>query len=231
MPKTKSKTRGKAKRYKIELTSLSALLWCVFLFFLLIWVFVLGILVGRGFLPGTVTTISELKSQITKLQEMVSIKEPYDSSTPKETEQDPKLAFYEKLASKKDEVKNNWKPEADVDELKDEELPPTSEALQKSPEDEKVLISLPEKEESKPSISTVMYTVQLASIGDLGKAEKLIKDLIAQGYDAYFYEIDVKGKTYYRIRCGRFASRNEALIYAQEIEKGAGLKGFVSRID
>jgi len=232
MAKTRSKSRGKAKRYTIELTSISALIWSVILLFLFIWVFVLGVFAGRGFLPSTVqTTISDLKNQIKKYQEMVSHKEPYDSTTLQETDQDPELAFYEKLASKKDEVKNNWEVETKADTPEEKELPLTSEEVQETLADEKAPIDLPVKEEPEPSISAGMYTVQIASIGNREKAEKLIIDLIGQGYDAYFYETDVKGKTYYRIRCGRFSSREEALDYSQKLEKEAGLKGFVSRIE
>jgi len=207
------KTGGQAKRYKIELTSISALFWCIFLFFLLIWIFVLGILVGRGFLPGSLTTMSDLRSQIKNLQDIVSHKENYDSKASKETANDPKLAFYDKLTSKKDEIKNNWKPETKVDTSTSKKENPSheNESDQKPLTDKNVLIeALEKKEGSKPSISQDMYTVQIASIGDKEKAEKMIKDLNNQGYDAYFYETEVKGNRYYRIRCGKFSSREEA---------------------
>jgi cell division septation protein DedD len=234
MFKTRSKTRGQGKRYNIELTSISALFWCIFLFFLLIWVFVLGILVGRGFFPGSLTTISDLKSQIKTLQDMGSHKETYDSTASKETDNNPKLAFYDKLTSKKDEIKNNWKPETKVDTSTSEKEKSSleNESAQKPVKDENALIkALEKKEEYKPSTAQDLYTVQIASIGDKEKAGKMIKDLNDQGYDAYFYEVDVKGNRYYRIRCGKFSSREEALNYSQRLEKEAGLKGFVSRIE
>jgi cell division septation protein DedD len=151
--------------------------------------------------------------------------------TPQKADQDPKLAFYEKLASKKDQVKNNWNLEAEIDIPEEQEVPSPSEELKKTPLDKQKHVDLPDKEETARSISTLMYTVQIASIEDIDRTEKLIKDLIDQGYEAYYYETNLNGKTYYRIRCGRFASREEALKYAQKIEKEAGLKGFVSRIE
>ncbi len=209
MVKKGHKTKGKTERYMIELTSFSAMLWGVFLFFLLIWVFVLGILVGRGFLPGTMTTMTELREQIKRLQDIVNKEESYDVRPPGGTDNDPELAFYEKLAGKKEEIKNSWKPETEDDTVKEKEQKP-----------------------SKPSPSPdKLYTVQIASIGDREKAEKMVIDLIGKGYDAYSYETDIKGKIYYRIRCGKFQSREEALNYAQRLEEQEGFKGFVSRVE
>ena len=139
------------------------------------------------------------------------------------------LAFYDALANKKAETKNDWEPQEksslekkpDQKPLKDKDV---ISADQKAFKDEGVLIQASEKREN-------LYTVQIASIEDKEKAEKLVIDLIGKGYDAYSYEVDVNGKIYYRVRCGRFSSRQEAADYAQTLEKEAGLKGFVSRIE
>ncbi len=203
MAKKRSRSKKAGKKYQIELTPLSIFLWGGCLFFVLAWIFVLGILVGRGFLPGAVTAFSDLKNQISVLQEMVSRNRSHDLSSPKKSDSDPKLAFYEKLSSKKEEAKKEWVPERSVE-------------SQKQP---------------KPSAPELQYTVQLASLGDKSQAEKLIKDLVGRGYPAYFYEIKVNGQTYYRIRCGRFPSRQAAADYARKLGKEAGIKGFVSKIE
>ena len=233
MAKIKSKTRRKSKKYKIEITSFSALLWGIFLFFLLTWIFVLGILAGRGFLPGSVKNISDFKGQVRKLQEIVSENEPYKTESPRRNDDIPKLAFYEKLASKKDEVKKIWEPEEALD------IPikgsPTvkAEGLKNLPVDEKVQngIEMQKKTGAENLIPEIQYTVQVASIGDSNKAENIIKQLIEQGYDAYYYETNVKGKIYYRIRCGKFTNRDAASKYARKLEKETGLEGFVSRTE
>ncbi len=64
MAKKRSRSKKRSKKYQIELTPLSIFLWGGCLFFVLAWIFVLGILVGRGFLPGAVTALSDLKDQI-----------------------------------------------------------------------------------------------------------------------------------------------------------------------
>jgi hypothetical protein len=219
MSKTKGKKGKKGKIYRIELTPLSAMLWSIFIFFFLTWIFVLGILVGRGFLPGTVTKISDLKKQIHRLQNLVSDKEAYTSRPQEEQDTDLKLDFFQELISKKDEVKKKTPPL----EAKSGETPLTDQEEEKTTE--------PEKRDPMSFAPGDQYTVQLASLGEMGQAEKMIKKLMDMGYDAYYYEAIVEGKTYYRIRCGRFMEREDALLYARKIEKETGLKGFVSKVE
>lgn len=231
---TKSSVKKK-KRYHMELSSFSVLLWSIFSFFFLTWIFVLGIMVGRGFLPGSVTTITDLRSQIKKLQEMVSHKESYEPKSMKGDDETPKLAFYEKLENKKNEVKNNQKQDNQSDTGKDISSPPEEIEMKERSDTEDIekkvdAIGLPEQK-MEFLIPESGYTVQVASIGDMVKAEEMIKGLREKGYDAYYYEVKVDGKYYYRIRCGRFSTRNEADIYAQKLEKELNMKGFVSKID
>jgi cell division septation protein DedD len=75
------------------------------------------------------------------------------------------------------------------------------------------------------------FTIQLASLTEKEKAQKMIDRLIYLGYPAYYYDVQVKGKTYYRVRCGRFKKRNEAAAYAVRLEGDAGIKGFISRTE
>ncbi len=214
------------------MTGFSIFLWSFCLFFLLSWIFVLGILVGRGFLPDAVTALSDLKSQIGKLQAMVNHDRSYDIGSKKEPDPDPKLAFYEKLSGKKGEAKEKWVPEKKFEGPKKEKPPVKVEAYQPA------LPEIKEKESTEildkqlaSVIDTTQYTVQLASLEDESKAEKMVNQLIESGYPAYFYEAKLDGKTYYRIRCGRFMSREEAGNYAGKVEREFGIKGFVSRLE
>ena len=241
--KRKSRSKEKPKKYQIEMTSLSIFLWGFSLFFLLAWIFVLGILVGRGFLPGAVTAISDLKGQISKLQEMIRHDKAKDLGVPKKSDSDTKLAFYEKLSRKKDEVKIEWPLESDIEgserETTEKQLnvsqgaPPKKrvEGPKKETTQMKVETSQGVPSERKKRVDGTQYTVQLASLGDRNKAEKMINRLVALGYPAYFYEAKIKDKTHYRVRCGRFIERREAAAYAKELAKEAGIKGFVSRIE
>lgn len=234
MAKKRSRSKKRAKKYQVELTYLSVLLWGVFLFFLLTWVFVLGIFVGRGFLPGAGTTITNLKEQIAKLQEMVSGKKTYDLRSHKKPESDPKLAFYEKLSRKKDEVKNRKRPE-DMASKPNKERPDRKVEVSPEPplrKEERIdIVESPSNQQPEKPLSEIHYTVQLASLGDRKKAEDMADKLIDRGYQAYFYEVKVEEKTYYRVRCGRFIDREKAEEYARRLAEEEGIRGFVSRLE
>ena len=232
MAKKRSKATNRGKRYQIELTSLSVFLWSIFLFFLLVWIFVLGILVGRGFFPGKVTTMSDLRAQIQRLQEMVTRKSSKEMEAIRRSEPDPKLAFYEKLSSKKDEAKKESQIE------KKEKIPKKEEPVKKIETPKKPLSEKKKRERTealmrtpKPLTHEFRFTVQVASFDDKSKADKMIKQLTDAGLPAYHYEVKLKGKRYYRVRCGKFVNREEAIIYAGKLARENGIKGFVAKIE
>ena len=221
MAKKRSRSKKRSKKYQIELTPLSIFLWGGCLFFVLAWIFVLGILVGRGFLPGAVTALSELKDQIGVLQQKVSRERPQQElDPPKKSDSEPKLAFYDNLSRKK------------VEPPKETALPKNAKKrVRKNTNAKRTNSSKQFTPTRQPPAIKGKYTVQLASLDDKNKAQKFINDLVQRGYPAYFYEAKVKGKTYYRVRCGKFPSRKTAEDYASKLRKEAGMKGFVSRIE
>jgi septal ring-binding cell division protein DamX len=221
MAKKRSRSKKRSKKYRIELTPLSVFLWGGCLFFVLAWIFVLGILVGRGFLPGEVTVLSDLKEQFGISQHKVSRERPRQKlASPKKSDSEPKLDFYDNLSRKKVEPLKETAPprNAKIRSRKDTNAKRTNSSNQ-----------FPPTKESPASVER--YTVQLASLEDKNKAEKFISDLVQRGYPAYFYEAKVKGKTYYRVRCGKFPNRKTAEDYASKLRREAGMKGFVSRIE
>ena len=191
------------------MTSFSVLFWGFCLTFLLAWIFVLGILVGRGFIPGGESAISELKSQIAKLQEIVGNSKVVEKRSRKKSDKDPELAFYNSLSSKKVEVKSRWQSEKDEvsknkggpDRIKF--APPnrheggnTGQEIKSKPQPRGNPPTAPKGKEksgssgrlqilSETPIPEIRYTVQLASLGSRDKAEKLINDLVDRGYPAY----------------------------------------------
>ncbi|RJR35149.1 MAG: SPOR domain-containing protein [Desulfobacteraceae bacterium] len=237
--------KGNSGKYHLEMSSLSLLFWGFCLCFLLAWVFVLGVLVGRGFLPSAVSTISDLKAQISRLQGIV----PHAKTTPppdtQKIDKDPKLAFYEKLSSKKEEVKKKGpreekaaKPEtaAKGPSGAKEERNSISENGSKTPAEPKAsspaqTADTRQNGKSAGAPAGVMYTVQLASLEDKAKAEGMVGRLKSVGFDAYSYEVKIKGKTFYRIRSGKFKTREEAGIHARKVAEKAGINGIVSKSD
>jgi cell division septation protein DedD len=210
-------------RYQIDLGPLSMMLWCLFIFFFLTWIFVLGIFVGRGFLPGKISDLSNLKGEITKLQEPVETKETMNSNPSGETE--PELAFYDKLTTKKDEARNDLQTAAPAEINKAPAPIRETIPLQPTASDKKNITGTAV---STPTSGSSRYTIQVASIAELASAEKTVKHLVEKGFDAYYYAVKVKGKTYYRIRCGKFSDKEEALKYSLKLKEKTGLKGYVT---
>ena len=154
------------------MTSLSLFMLGSSFFFLLVWIFVLGIFVGRGFLPGGKPLLSELKGQMDKLQTAVMPRKPSNARPgAKEEEEDPKLAFYERLSSKKNEVRMGVEP-------------PKSNPVKKSPAEANRKEAGNNPQGLHPG-DRLQYTVQLASLAERARADAVIKGLRDQGYEAF----------------------------------------------
>ncbi|HEX7672732.1 MAG TPA: SPOR domain-containing protein [Bdellovibrio sp.] len=61
------------------------------------------------------------------------------------------------------------------------------------------------------------FTVQVASYADEGEAQKLASDLKTKGYSAFYVPANVKGKTWFRVSVGQFATPKEAASYRAEL--------------
>ena len=175
---------------------------------------------------------------------MVGTKESYESISSRKEEPAPKLDFYKQLENKKEVVKNQLKSDSEPEPLKillktenntvlPEKGPEEKTISEPEPELKLELKPEPETAEQKPTplLNKNNYTVQIASLGEKVKAESLINRLIENGFDAYYYEAVVNGKTYYRVRCGKFSTRKEAESYSLKLENEEGIKGFVSRLE
>jgi septal ring-binding cell division protein DamX len=250
MNRRNSSGKSTSRKYQIEMTSWSIFLWISCLSLLLAWVFVLGILVGRGFIPESVTMIADIKNELSKLQEMVSYKKKPTPESSKKEDYDTKLAFYNDLLSKKEMDKSRGIPEAKAEPQKKETIQKKSPTTEERLAEIRAEVSGKEanaqkKTEGHPEVNTKErqraqqqvssgkggYTLQLASLAEKSKAEETMRKLINRGYDAYFYEVQVQGKPWYRVRSGRFASRDEAEEFAGKIFKETKLKGLVTKIE
>lgn len=75
------------------------------------------------------------------------------------------------------------------------------------------------------------FTVQVASYTDEVEAQKLASNLKSTGYSAFYVPANVKGKTYYRVSIGQFASSKEAQSYrADLLGKGKVSSAIVQKI-
>ena len=174
---------------------------------------------GKGLIPGAML---EIKNPFRKFQEIFGTKEEYNYKKP----EDPELVFYDKLASKKNKVKNNSLP-PEKKNLPVQEVTLAKDDATEIPEKKKTI----EHEAIPEVVSGDLFSVQIASISDSANAKKLVKELVDQDFDAYYYTATVNGKKTYRIMSGRFISENDALKHLKRLEKFTGFKGFVSRVE
>jgi len=88
-----------------------------------------------------------------------------------------------------------------------------------------------ENKTNKPSEVSEQYTLQIASLDNELKAANLAERLNNRGHPAYYYKVNVKGKTYYRVRCGIFNNKEEANDFQRLIAKQERIKGFITKIE
>jgi len=230
---SKNTSPSKGRKYQIELSSASVFFWFLCFLFFMGWIFALGIMVGRGFLPGANTAMTDLKAQVTKLQEMVAGNKRADQKSQAKDDMDPKLGFYDKLESKQEDKKKPF-PELPPEPSSGERaVKPSEEALAQVKAD----IAKKETSAKKQDITKnagpgpFRYVIQIAALNEKAKAEEMVRKLSQRNVDAYLQEKVVKGKQYYRVRCGKFMTREEAALYGSNLPKEAGTSWRVVAIE
>ncbi|WII73113.1 SPOR domain-containing protein [Bdellovibrio sp. 22V] len=92
---------------------------------------------------------------------------------------------------------------------------PATETVEKkaAPQHERVPSSLP-KDVAQYAVGK--FTVQVASYADEAEAQKMASSLKGKGYSAFYIPANIKGKTWYRVSVGQFATQKEAQSYRNE---------------
>jgi DedD protein len=242
------KNRKKETEFKkpfIVLTRRKIAGWFFLIFFLCAWMFVLGVLVGRGTAPvkfdiaaiekklaGSTNTDSAVQPEMPAQKDDLTVKDK------------TKLDFYEALKENREDVKNPALQQPKVDERKIEETvekavpqKPTSEKTaseNKVPEASKPA-AISQKKESKqepekvPAVAKTntagpAYTIQAASVKDSKDADQLVEKLKKAGYPAYRVIGKIPGKgVWFRVRIGEYKSKAEAVGVMDKLKKD-GLK-------
>jgi cell division protein FtsN len=199
MVNRKPSAKKEKKRYTFQFSFSFLFVLSISLFFILGWVFFLGIMVGRGFLPNTIENFSFIKKKIVKDEE----KKKNEHVKPiKEDE----LSFYDQLVDKKEKAKKK--------------IPPSTLLKDQVKKIEKTkAVQLKE--------DTRNYSVQVAALKNKVKTEKMVERLTRVGYQAYYYQILINGEMFYRIRCGPFSNIEEAKKYAKRLADKEGFKPFI----
>jgi len=203
---TKQKRNKTEKDYTIRLTRKRYMLWMTVAFLSLIWMFTLGILVGRGLSPvhfdfdNINRKLDELKTELLN-KSHVRVKIDTNSISQK-----PEFDFYKTLTEKKEEARIKSMLESQ------ENAETTSTQLTYMPkekkEDKTLIVNKESKIEPKDLSS---FTIQVAALRSLDKANAMIQLLKKRGFEAYLTTVNIPRKgTWYRVRIGRFKDRDQA---------------------
>jgi cell division septation protein DedD len=231
------KSKGRKKVLRFELSRLALAGWCFGLLVALLWMFVLGVFVGKGITPANIN-LAEIKKRM--VDEGVwpgsgkAVQQEESARTTNTKRKIPlkDLEFYEKLAQKKKARLQESTPEKTT--VKDEpaaaaEAKPKSAAAQVQPKSA-VQHTAEVSKEDKPSKSN--YTVQLGSFKDQTSAQKFaarFKDLKPK---PTVRTVDLPGKgRWYRVQVGQLSSRDEASALADRLAKEYQLKALVMSLD
>ena len=229
MDKKKAKTdkkRSKPGNYLLQMTGKGVFLGTCLIVLISAWMFVLGVLVGRGTAPVQFD-IGELQQELIALKESIIAQEQERVRADTPTLEEKKdLEFYEALkGSTKDEnlliKKRTSSPAASADNQKGTQ----AEKASKTP-----LTSMKKKTRagSAPEVKGDFY-VQVASTRRADAADDLVKKLKGRGYPAYKTKVEITGKgTWYRVCAGGFTSQAEAANTRDRLT-ALGYKGMVKK--
>jgi len=222
----KNKKMTKGDQPVLQLTRNRATGWLGVFLFVLIWVFLLGILVGRGMAPVNFD-IDSLQQELATLRQKLMEKEQraIERSTVDLTSRS-NLEFHEKL--KKTEVEPRLPGIKQVQEQEKKEKAATSQrkipvktsSLKKQKQPVKANRKKAEQKQLKK------YTIQVAALKDAKLSDRLVVELKGKGFPAYRVVAKKSNDVWYRIRVGYYANKTEArptLRQVKKIHKGAML--------
>jgi cell division septation protein DedD len=219
--------------------------WLGVIFILCAWMFVIGVLVGRGTAPVEFD-IDGLHSKLEKSRQDLKNKQKARSRGDSKIADDKtKLDFYEALPENREDTKIDEKKPPRVISKKVETIPekktaPTTldSATKKSlPKKETGKKAAPAKKEpakpppkkkiaskTEPKPSGKVYTIQAAAFKVAKDADRLVAQLKKKGHPAYRTISKVEGKgIWFRVRVGEYKSRNDARRTLEKLKK-TGLK-------
>jgi cell division septation protein DedD len=215
------------KKYFLQLTGKGFFLTLCLLFLVSGWMFVLGVLVGRGTAPVNFD-IQALQKELIALKESVLKQESRVIETaPGKTDSKATFDFYEVLKGKQqeEEIKVPPKKKKTLASSPTEPKPYKPPIKLQAPKEDKVTAPAPLIRAVKGGI----MAVQVASTKDANSADEMVAKLKRMGYDAFRTVAKIAGKgTWYRVRVGPYRTRSDAQQVLRALRKDA-FEGIVVR--
>ena len=251
MRKKNKRKQPEFKKPFIVLTRRKIAGWVFILFFLCAWMFVLGILVGRGTAPVKFDIAAfEKKIEASKKGDLDKQKKAPGQKDSATLEDKTKLEFYEALKENSEDTKVPALQKPKISKQKIQ--PPVKESVSPKPQETTPQKPTPSKAASpktgvqqpkapktpqpdsppkekptaveKTPAPGPRYTIQAASVKNAKDADQLIQKLKKSGYPAYRAIGKVPGKgIWFRVRIGEYNSKIEASGTLNKLKK-LGLK-------
>jgi cell division protein FtsN len=221
--------------------------WLFLIFFLCAWMFVLGVLVGRGTAP--------VKFDIAALEKKIGTSQKADPARQKKmpaqkeaaaVKDKTELDFYEALEENKVDTKIPalQKPKAvgrkiekpvekSVSEkpqkaIPQKQAPAKTDSQKVAPQKSKPVATSQKKKSTKEKVAAIektnaagpIYTIQAASVKNAKDADQLVQKLKKSGYPAYRAIGKIPGKgIWFRVRIGEYKNKTEALGIMKKLKK------------
>ena len=229
----KKKPKPEKQAVAYSLTRKGMGMWFCLILFLCAWMFVLGVLVGRGTAPvhfdirGLQAELAELRQTVLKQEEKrYSIDQDVKSES-------PSFDFYEVLKKKGAETESlNMTPAAPVP------APKSTIPAADKPRPEKISLKKQTFKKGKPVTPENTVTpktvatpatqkppagglaIQVASTKDSKQADRIVARLKAKGYAAYRVTASISGKgTWHRVRVAGFKTREAGTAILKKLKK------------
>ena len=201
---------SKKKKISPEPKKKTAALQFFILFFTSAWMFILGLLVGRGTAPLRI----DIKSLQSRLAEVTEKEQKYYNIDQAAASNKTSLGFYSDLqkTEKKNRKNKIISSSANKKSLKKKYL--VSEAI-----DNKQKLDVSKKKIQKNKVQK-KYTIQVGASKDSKIADKLVAKLKKKRYPAYKLKAVIPEKgTWFRIRIGSYKDKTDAMKIINRLKK------------
>jgi cell division protein FtsN len=233
---TEKNRRATKKSFRLELSKMAVVGWGVGLLLALFWMFLLGLLVGKGLTPANIN-LAEIKRRMVAEglwpgsgKPAPEPEKPAAPGTAEDKIPIKDLEFYEALARKK-QARLTTPAREKVPEQKTVTTP--SAPVSTAPAPPPPPPPQPEKVSAGPeNSSSARYTVQVASFKDEASAEKFAASLkhVKSPLTVHAVDLPAKGR-WYRVQAGGSLGRQEAEALAARLLREHQVKAFVVRAD
>ncbi len=216
--------KTKSAEYRISRKNL--FIWGALIIFILIWIFILGILVGRGTAPAPFDPrrlekeLAELKAELIRKQQR-----QVDAVATGKLRQDD-VEFFKSLKETGSELIDLPAKPAPVTGAERQQalrLKALKRETKRRPAEKRPPAAPQPRASTKKAMTPGAgsgYTVQVASLKDQAAAAKMAAALAARGLEAYQIKVDLGPKgTWYRVRVGRFGDLKAARKMVERLKK------------